>query len=215
MFTIQQGRLTDWLKYESKDGERFSRENWEVGQGNGILVTGMVIAATSTGMDVDSGSGDGNTGNGTLSAVTATPSVVPGGYLITLTSPTAFSVVGQNDPTFNQTGVVGTAFNVGGLAFTITAGATAFVAGDTFSAYVRAESFPAAPIGTGYTVGTRLGIVTEPYDTTTDKKKVAVVTRDARIGASRLVFPVGLTPAAHAAVIEQLATQRIFPVLEV
>ena len=215
MFTNQGGRLTDWLKYENKDGERFSRENWEVGAGNGLLLTGMILMATSLGMDVDSGVVAGNVGNGTMGPATATPSVVPGGYVVTFTSATAFTVHGENDPSFNQTGVAGTAFNQGGLSFTITAGSTPFGAGDAFSIFVRAESFPAAPIGTGYTAGTRLGIVTEPMDATAFKTKVAVVVRDARIGASRLNYPAGITPTAHAAVIEQLGTQRIYPVLEV
>jgi hypothetical protein len=72
----------------------------------------------------------GNTGNGTMGAVTAT-SAAPGVYTVSFTSSTAFSVTGPAGSV--GTGTAGAAFSTGGLGFTITAGATAFVAGDGFT----------------------------------------------------------------------------------
>ena len=72
----------------------------------------------------------GNTGNGTMGAVTVTSAAV-GAYTVSFTSSTAFSVTGPGGAV--GTGTVGTPFSTGGLSFTITAGATPFAAGDGFS----------------------------------------------------------------------------------
>ncbi len=216
MFTIQGGRLTDWLKYENKDGERFSRENWNVPAANGLLLTGMLLAMAGSGEGIDFGPGNANTGNGAMTAVSATAGVAPGNYVVTMTGagPTAaFSVAGP--AAFNQTGAVGTPFNQGGLAFSIADGSTDFVVGDSFVLDVRAESGVGTPITASYTAGVTLGIVVEPVDTTAKAKRAAVLVRDARIAASGLNFPSGITPAAKAAVLTQLAAQRVYTVTEV
>ena len=72
----------------------------------------------------------GNTGNGTMGAVTVTSAAV-GAYTVSFTSSTAFSVTGPAGAV--GTGTAGTPFSTGGLSFTITAGATAFAAGDGFT----------------------------------------------------------------------------------
>jgi|GEM_PF-744100 len=73
----------------------------------------------------------GNTGNGTMGAVTAQPGIMAGAYKIDFTSATAFTVT---DPMGNVVGAgsVGAAFSTQ-VGFTITAGAAAFVAGDGFT----------------------------------------------------------------------------------
>lgn len=73
----------------------------------------------------------GNTGNGTMSNPSAQAGAMVGVYKVDFTSATAFTVT---DPMGNVvgTGAVGTAFATQ-LGFTITAGATAFVAGDGFT----------------------------------------------------------------------------------
>lgn len=80
----------------------------------------------------------GNTGNGTL-ALAATPVLAyanQGAYAVNFSSPTAFEV---SDPFGNPVGagVVGTAF-AAQVAFTISAGGTAFAAGDGFSVTLTA-----------------------------------------------------------------------------
>ncbi len=73
----------------------------------------------------------GNTGNGTIGSITTSNSVaiVPGDYIITLTSSSAFTVT---DPLGRAlpAGTVGTAYSEEGVGFTLTAGGTAFAAGD-------------------------------------------------------------------------------------
>lgn len=94
------------------------------------LPRGTVLGkVTSYGVEVVSGQ---NTGNGTLSSVTLGAAVLVGAYSLVATSPEAFSVT---DPEGNALAVatVGTAYNAEGLSFTVVAGSTAFVAGDSFS----------------------------------------------------------------------------------
>jgi Bacteriophage lambda head decoration protein D len=86
-----------------------------------------------------------NTGNGTVGSVsagsTAQTDITIGeqtfGYLLTATSATTFTVQSPEEQTpaggaAMPNATVGTAYNSGGIAFTIAAGGTAFAAGDTF-----------------------------------------------------------------------------------
>ncbi|HET6606739.1 MAG TPA: head decoration protein [Rhodopila sp.] len=75
-----------------------------------------------------------NTGNGTIGSVSAEKGALVGNYMITAISVTEFNVT---DPEGNLLGeaTVGTAWN-DEIGFTITAGATAFVAGDSFTVTV-------------------------------------------------------------------------------
>lgn len=78
----------------------------------------------------------GNTGNGTISAVTVGLGVLPGSYAIAFVSVTAFTVTAP-DSSAAGTGTVGKAFTGGGLTFTITAGPTAYVEGDGYTVVVQ------------------------------------------------------------------------------
>lgn len=77
-----------------------------------------------------------NTGTGTISAVAVGLGAQAGAYAVAFTSATAFTVTAP-DSTAAGSGTVGTAFNAGGVAFTITAGTTPFVAGDGFTVTVQ------------------------------------------------------------------------------
>lgn len=76
--------------------------------------------------------GGGNTGNGTIGTLTATAAALAGVYTVTMTGATTFTV---SDPNGNalKAGATGAAYSANGIGFTITAGGTAFVAGDTFT----------------------------------------------------------------------------------
>lgn len=82
----------------------------------------------------------GNTGNGTVSApVVNAATAVSGTYTVEFTAATAFSVF---DPNGNEllNGKTGVAYSALGLSFTITAGGTAFVAGDSFTIAVTFQT---------------------------------------------------------------------------
>ncbi|MBB4863345.1 hypothetical protein HNP46_002192 [Pseudomonas nitritireducens] len=99
--------------------------------GAGNLLRGTVLGQQNTNPTLGAAA-SGNTGNGTLGAITVGNTVDTGIYTLTATSATKFKVV---DPEGNDLGVatVGTAFANAEINFTITAGGTAFVAGDAFT----------------------------------------------------------------------------------
>jgi len=102
--------------------------------GAGILPRGTVLGQKTTqSVEVTAGP---NTGNGTVGSTGVGASVKYGTYTLTATSATVFSVT-DPEGTVLGNATAGTAFSTGNeVLFTITAGATAFVAGDSFSLYV-------------------------------------------------------------------------------
>lgn len=79
------------------------------------------------------------TGNGTIGTISSGDLVLTGAYTITATAATSFTV---KDPQGNSVGTatVGTAFESDQISFTLTAGTTAFAAGDKFTVTVGAET---------------------------------------------------------------------------
>ena len=73
-----------------------------------------------------------NTGNGTVGSISAGAAPASGSYSIKFTSATAFTVTAPYGTSLPP-GVVGAAYANPQINFTITAGGTAFVAGDSFT----------------------------------------------------------------------------------
>lgn len=102
-----------------------------------VIQAGMDIGAAlqrSISAGTMTASANVGTGNGTAGSLTFTNSANAqiGQYLIKFTAPTTFEVM---DPQGDVSGVgtVGTAYSNNGLGFTVTAGGTAFVAGDVIT----------------------------------------------------------------------------------
>jgi hypothetical protein len=91
----------------------------------GMISASSVVAATGQ-----------NTGNGTIGAISTGTGAKEGAYALRATGATTFTVT---DPEGNAlpNATVGTAYADAGLDFTITAGGTAFIAGDTFTLTVE------------------------------------------------------------------------------
>lgn len=103
--------------------------------GTGVLPRGTVLGQKTT-QSVEVTSGATNTGNGTIGGTGVGAAVKYGTYTLTATSATVFSVT-DPEGTVLGNATAGTAFSTGNeVLFIITAGATAFVAGDSFSLYV-------------------------------------------------------------------------------
>lgn len=106
--------------------------------GSGPLPRGAVLGKTTNPTATAAPKAGGNTGNGAVSAISVGEYAQLGNYLITMTSPTAFSVTSAPNSAgiidTLGTGVTGTPFTSFGsvLGFTLTSGGTAFVAGDGF-----------------------------------------------------------------------------------
>lgn len=116
----------------------------------------------------------GNTGNGTMGAVTVTAGAKLGVYKLTvITAASNAGVFSVEDPDGNivDMGNVAAAFSSGGLAFTLADGATDFAVGDQFNITVTATTLT--------DVGNFLGL--SKLDTT--------------LGAEELVYEAGKTVA--------------------
>jgi hypothetical protein len=98
---------------------------------SGKLPRGSVLGMVSTNNAIAT-AGEDNTGNGTFGAITVGAAAKAGNYVLTATGATTFTAV-DPDGTALPNVTVGTAYSQGGLGFTITAGGTAFAAGDTFT----------------------------------------------------------------------------------
>lgn len=101
----------------------------------GKPIGGVEAAAENT---IASAAYAGNTGNGTLGTLSALAAAQPGAYNVVFASATKFEVY---DPSgkFVAVGTTGVAFS-NQVQFTITAGGTAFVAGDGFTVTVTANT---------------------------------------------------------------------------
>lgn len=104
---------------------------------SGKPIGGIEAAAENT---VVSAANAGNTGNGTLGTLSAITGAQPGAYGVVFIAATKFEVY---DPlgNFLGLGATGTAFS-NQVQFTITAGGTAFAAGDGFSVTVTSNTLP-------------------------------------------------------------------------
>lgn len=120
-------------------------------RGEVYSVTGINTAGTAT-------ADAGNTGNGTVSAVTVDDNAIAGTYRLIATAADTFIVVDPNGVQLYGAITVGSAYD-GVLNLTITAGGTPFVAGDEFTVAVTEGAGKA----TAYT--SALGAAGVMYDT--------------------------------------------------
>lgn len=100
---------------------------------------GELLGAIADGTATSAAKGGGNTGTGTVSAVTLVKGTKLGVYTVRFTAATVFTVEDPDGFVLATNGATGVAF-ADDLGFTITAGGTAFVAGDGFDITVAAGS---------------------------------------------------------------------------
>lgn len=125
-------KLSGVLAFEEQAEYGVCRENVTVTMETGMDV-GAVLRRTITSGTGTYAADAGNTGNFTCGAVTITDPAQIGNYRIVFTAATAFNLY-RPDGTLITAGATGTAVNgeAGqGLSFTLTAGGTAAVAGDS------------------------------------------------------------------------------------
>lgn len=154
-----------------------------------------------------------NTGNGTVGSLSVQGYAAKVGvYSVEFDDATHFVM---SDPTGAEVGhgTTGTVFKAGGLAFTITAGGTAFAPGDSFSVTVAAGSGKYKPFDPANVDGSQVpsAILFASKDVTIADKPCAVVVRLAEVNASELVWPMGMSGPAIAAALAQLKALTIIP----
>ena len=195
-----------------------SRDTITIPSGTGVIVPGTVLGlVTDEDVVTTSQAADaGNTGNGTIAegdpAVGADVKV--GTYRIVCIEPAAdggrFTV---EDPNGVNIGVVavGAEFD-GQIVFTISDGATDFVAGEAFSFVVARSSFGYVPSPNAADDGSDQAVAIALYgcDATSAAKKIAAITGDAEVNGNILVYEATVNDAAKkAAKATQLAAVGI------
>ena len=148
----------------------------------------------------------GNHGNGTIGAITplaaagATPGAEIGTYVLTMTSATAFALLAPDGREL-ATGTAGQAYS-DQIGFTLTAGGTAFQAGDSFSITVIPGTGMATPyVGTAPAAGI---IYNRAFVPALGTKTLTSIVRNAEVNYSELQWAVGVTPTQQAAAVAQL-----------
>ena len=167
---------------------------------NGVEEPGTALVAVGTG-----GTGTAadvvGTGNGTISAVVLDEMATNGVYLVTMLSATGFQVT--KDGVVIGTGVAATEFTGGGITFTITAGGTAFVAGDYFAITVVDVVTVWVPYAEGAHAGHGAAILYAQVDTGTgDPVKAVAIVRVCEVIAGRLI-------GSDAAFVQRLAANHV------
>lgn len=179
--------LADFVLSEAS-GQR-SRDNVHVRQAGAEVKSGSLLIVDTAGA-VDFAMGGGATGNPTISAATASSVSTEGVYTVAFTSATDFTVT---DPAGTQigTGTLGTAFSQAGLGFTLTAGATAAVAGDSATlSVIPADDNYLPYAGTG----TAVAVLYSNLPAATGLTAAVAFTQDCEVKRSALT---GLTAAAE------------------
>jgi hypothetical protein len=166
----------------------------------------VTAAATPGNPTVTSAAGGTNTGNGTLGSLTAAGYAAKAGvYAVEFDDATHFIV---SDPTGAEVGhgTTGVAFKAGGLGFTITAGGTAFIPGDSFAITVAAGSGKYKPFDPANVDGSQVAAAVLMFtkDVTSVDKACSVVARGAEVNLSELVWPTGMNAASITAAVAQL-----------
>lgn len=197
------------------NGKR-SRENVTIAE-NQDFVAGTVLAllAQAGGVTTDAAADAGNTGDGTIAmADPAVNSKVKNGvYSVIFTAATAFKVEDPNGVEIG-TGATGTAFNKE-VKFTITAGGTAFAAGDRFAITVGVESpgdYQAVAYDPTGTDGSEKASALAIYPAKTgagETVKIAALVRDCEVNGHILTWPEGITADQKAAGIADLQAAGI------
>lgn len=173
------------------------------------LERGAVLGKIALGAATAAAKAGGNTGNGTISAVTRLNGAKEGVYTARFTAATAFAV---EDPSGNVigTGATGAAFS-DDVSFTITAGGTPFVAGDGFDITVAAGAGTYKALDLAAVDGSQVpaGILFAAVDASAAAKPGVAHVRDTEVIASMLVWPAGISGPNKTAALAALAALGI------
>ena len=203
-----------YVVYDQSNG-MITREAIILAAGAGVCTAGLVLGALLT-ATAAAAPIPANTGNGTFGAIVAGTAVKAGAYTVEFDDPTHFVV---SDPTGAEVGhgTTGAAFAAGGLSFTITAGATAFVPGDSFAVTVTVTATKYGPYDPTATDGHQVAaaILWSGFRDATsfDRRAVANVRGPMKVQAAELVWGANVTTQLQqAAALAQLAKLGILNV---
>jgi hypothetical protein len=160
------------------------------------LLAGTVLGRENVGATGTAAALGTNTGNGTFGTITVGTAALTGGYTVEFDAATLYVV---SDPNGSEVGhgTTGAAFSAGGLGFTITAGGTAFVAGDSFTVTVVQGTLKYGAFDPTASAGfqTAVGILAYDCNASAADKIATAVTRECEVNSSELVWGANVTTA--------------------
>jgi hypothetical protein len=175
------------------------------------VLPGTVMGQQTVGTTTTAAALGTNTGNGTFGTITV-GAAKAGAYTVEFDDATHYVV---SDPTGKEVGhgTTAVAFSAGGLGFTITAGGTAFVPGDSFTVTVAAGSGKWVPCTKTATDGSQIaaGISFGLVDATLNDTPGALVVRECEVNKSELVWDASMDSGAQATALSQLIALQIIP----
>ncbi|MBU6246461.1 MAG: hypothetical protein KGN77_01795 [Xanthomonadaceae bacterium] len=165
---------------------------------------GTVMGATGEYAVGTPAANPGNTGNGTVGSTSLGTVPRSGLFRLVATAATTFNVI---DPDGNVLGTAtaGTAFTSQVVNLTITAGGTAFVAGDAFDLPINFS--PSGLLGTWTGASGEVGglLYEEMYIDPGATLECTMITRDAEVIAAHLVFDAAVTGASDSTALQNAA----------
>lgn len=168
-----------------------------------------VLAQVTLGTALSAVQVGGNTGDGTMSAVTVGTGAKPGTYKVRFTSATKFDV--EDPDGFNVVkGTVGTAYS-DDIGFTITAGATPFVANDGFDVAVAEGSMKFTQFAPAGQDGSQVAsaVLYAAANAADNDVAATIHDRDCEVNGLVLVWPEGITDEEKTAAIANLAKRDV------
>lgn len=190
-----------------------SREMITIASGQN-LKAGAVLGRITRGTTAAAAADAGNTGNGAMGAVTVGAGASAGAYRLVIDAPAAnaggFFVEDPNGVEIGR-GNVASAFNAGGLSFTLADGSTDFVANDAFTITVAAGSGKYKEYNPGNGDGSQVpaGILWDDCDATAADVIATSIVRDAEVNQGELTWFSGASGGQITAGIAGLATLGI------
>ena len=192
-------RIAEFMLSEAS-GQR-SRANITVTQSGAMIKSGTILTKVDTGAGVATANG-GNTGNPTFGTIVVGAAALPGTYTVAFTAATKFTVEDPNGVTIGL-GTTGVAFSHAGMGFTITAGGTPAVVGDSFTIAVAVGTGKYIPYTASAAAGTADAVIYNHLAAATGDIKAVGFVRDCEVIRDKLI---GLDATAEA----HLATLGIF-----
>lgn len=172
----------------------------------GLFDVGLIVGKVAAAAPGAASANAGNTGNGTVNAPTAQLGIMVGTYNVEFIAATKFNLYNPaGDLLVEGTTGVAVANQIG---FTITAGGTAFVAGDGFTIVVAAGSGKVVPLSLTAVDGSAVPfgvVIRQATISASADGPVVLVERQAVLLDEGLIFPSGATTNQKAAIRAQLA----------
>lgn len=208
--TTEKNRLHDVIKYEEDD--RRSREKVTIISGENVSV-GQVMGKMDKALGSESADGE-NTGDGTLGDIALGPEAQIGDYVLECVAASTdggtFKVTAPDGDALPDA-EVGTAYSNEQIEFLINDGAADFVVGDKFTIPVERGSGKVKALDLTAVDGAAeaAGIAIADYDASEGEVDGVIVSRDAVVVESGLVWPEGITEEQKTTALEQLTARGI------